>query len=108
MIPSDIQNRQVENYPETHHRVLPEQMQEGLKYHFGQQVNLNLSVFLSILHFFPGKCTCCFAVEETRVSEGLEGGVNLGFPPHSVGFKGSPACFAMPACHFIPPGLPCK
>lgn len=52
MIPSDIQNRQVENYPETHHRVLPEQMQEGLKYHFGQQVNLNLSVFLSILHFF--------------------------------------------------------
>lgn len=52
MIPFDIQNRQVENYPETHHHVLPEQMQEGLKYHFGQQVNLNLSVFLSILHFF--------------------------------------------------------
>lgn len=108
MIPFDIQNRQVENYPETHHHVLPEQMQEGLKYHFGQQINLNLSVFLSIPRFFPGKSTCCFAVEETCVFEGLEESVNLGFPPHSVGFKGCAACFAMPACGFIPPGLLCK
>lgn len=36
---------------------------------------------------------------------GSEGGVNLGFPPHSVGFKGRPARFAVPACYLIPPGL---
>lgn len=55
MIPSDIQNRQVENYPETHHRVLPEQMQEGLKYHFGQQVKFKSKCFPidpPFFHFF--------------------------------------------------------